>query len=198
VKEGDEEVISDYTITKAKMTLDTATADGVRNITASVTKLENGEWLPAAEVEMRIGVRRHGGILSVNDEQTFTTDSTGTATAELSKEKLPGDLHGNYIITARIEDNDQFGTLEINKTVPWGVATKADNSFFSKRTLWTTRFRTPWWLLFMAYPIIIGVWGTLIYLVFQLIKIRRLGTTKVERGSQKLKVKSKKVEPSAV
>ena len=39
VKEGNDEVLSDYTITKAKISLDTSTVDGVKNITASVMQL---------------------------------------------------------------------------------------------------------------------------------------------------------------
>ena len=174
VKEGDEEVISDYAITKTKMSLDTATEDGVRKITASVMKLENNKWLPAKDVEMKIGVERLGSILSAGDEATYTTDSTGSVTVELKKDSLPGDEKGNYIVAAKAEDNDQFGNLLIEKKVNWGTVQKTNNNFFNLRTLWTTRFRTPYWLLIMAYSIVIGVWGTLIYLVMQVIKIKKL------------------------
>jgi hypothetical protein len=175
VKAGEEEIISDYVISKAKIKLDTVTTDGVRTITASVMKLENNEWVPANEVEMKIGIERLGGILSAGDEATYTTDSTGTIAVELKKDSLPGDLKGNYILVARVEDNDQFGNLLVEKTVPWGTVFKTDNSFFNLRTLWTTRFRTPYWLLLMAYSIVIAVWGTMIYLVMQIVKIKKLG-----------------------
>ena len=175
VKAGEEEVISDYAINKAKITLDTATADGVRNITATVMKWVNNEWVPAAEVEMKLGIKRLGGILSAGDEATYTTDSSGLVTVELKKDSLPGDLKGNYVLAARVEDNDQFGNLLVEKIVPWGVVKKTENNFFNQRTLWTTRFRTPIWLLLMAYSIAISVWGTIIYLVVQLIKIGKIG-----------------------
>lgn len=175
VKAGEEEVISDYIITKAKIKIDTASTDGVRSITASVMKYENNEWVPAADVEMKLGIQRLGSILSAGDEATYTTDSTGMVTVELKKDSMPGDLKGNYVLAAKVEDNDQFGNLEVEKTVPWGTVVKADNSFFSLRTLWTTRFRTPYWLLFMAYGIVIAVWGTMIYLIMQIVKIKKLG-----------------------
>ena len=79
------------------------------------------------------------------------------------------------MLVAKVEDNEQYGNLIIEKTVPWGIATRVDNSFFNQRTLWSTRFRTPWWLLFMAYSIVIAVWGTIIYLVLQIVKIKKLG-----------------------
>lgn len=176
VKDGDEEVINDYIINKSKISIDTTTTDSVRSITASVMRSENNEWVPAKDVEMKIGVERIGGsILTAGDEETYTTDSTGTIVVEFKKNKLPGDAKGNFTIAARVDDNDELGNLLIEKTVPWGSATKVDTSFFNQRTLWTTRFKTPYWLLIMAYGIVIGVWGTMIYLVMQIMKIKKLG-----------------------
>ena len=123
---------------------------------------------------MKVGVTRSASILSAGDEDTYTTDSTGMATAEFKKDSLPGDNQGNITLVARIEDNDLYGNLSVEKTVPWGIAVKTETGFFDQRTLWSTRFRTPGWLLFMAYSIVISVWSVLIYLVFQLIKIKRL------------------------
>jgi len=183
VKEGDEEVLSDYTITKAKISLDTTTVDGVKNITASVMQLnEKNEWVPVPDVEITIGVKRMNSILPAGDEPSYTTDTSGTATAELKKDSLPGDEEGNYVIAAKVEDNDVVGNLRVEETVPWGVRTEIDRSFFKQRTLWSTRFRTPFWLLFTVYGIVIGVWGTLIYLVFNLIKIGKIGkNTNIEK-----------------
>ncbi len=175
VKAGDGEVIADYAITKAKITLDTSTTDGVRSITAAVMNLVHNEWMPAKDVEMKLGIQRNGSILSAGDEATYTTDSSGSVTVELKKDSMPGDMKGNYVLAARVEDNDQFGNLLVEKTVPWGVVTKPDTNFFDQRTLWSTRFKTPYWLLLIAYSIVIGVWGTLIYLVIQFFKIKKLG-----------------------
>lgn len=176
VMAGDEDVISDYVVTKSKITIDTATIDGIRNITVALMKWENDAWVPSPEVEMKVGISRNGGsILPAGDDETYTTDSTGMVMVELKKDSIPGDLKGNYVLAARVEDNEEFGNLLAEKTVPWGLVRIADNTFFNKRELWTTRFRTPIWLLAMAYSIIIGVWGTLIYLVVQIVKIKKLG-----------------------
>ena len=176
VKEGNEEVLSDYTITKSRISLDTTTVDGVKNITASVMQLnKKNQWVPVPDVEITIGVKRMNSILPAGDEPTYTTDPTGTATAELKKDSLPGDEKGNYILAAKVEDNDVVGNLRVEQTVPWGVRTETDHSFFKQRTLWSTRFRTPFWLLFTVYGIVIGVWGTLLYLVFNLVRIGKIG-----------------------
>ena len=184
VMAGDEEVISDYVVTKSKITIDTSTTDGIRNITVALMKWENDAWVPSPEVEMKVGILRNGGsILPAGDDETYTTDSTGMLAVELKKDSIPGDLKGNYVLAARVEDNEEFGNLLAEKTVPWGLVRVADNTFFNKRELWTTRFRTPFWLLAMAYSIVIGVWGTIIYLVIQLFKIKKMGVAVAESSS---------------
>ena len=173
----DDQSATEFTITRSKITIDTTNEDGVRNITASVMKSENGSWVPAGSVEMKLGViRMDNSILSAGEEPTYTTDSTGVATAEFKRDGLPGDLKGNLMLTASVEDNDELGNLIIEKPVNWGVAVKEDKNFFDQRTLWTTRFKTPYWLLAIAYCISIGVWSTILYLVFQLIKLKKLGS----------------------
>lgn len=185
VKEGEKEIISDFIIHKGKITLDTANIDGVRSITASVSKLEGSEWVPVPDVELKIGVERQGSILSAGDDETYTTDSTGSISVELAKTELPGDPKGNYVIAARADDNELLGNLLIEKTVPWGKATVATTGFFDQRTLWSARLRAPYWLLFMVYSIVIGVWGSLIYLVIQIIKIKKLGDERPKHKTQK-------------
>lgn len=167
---------AEASISKSKIVIDTTSDAETRTVLVKVEAFNGTAWTPVKDVEMKLGVSRtSGSILSAGDEATYTTDSTGTVTAEFKKLALPGDEKGNIVLVAKVEYNEQLGNLRIDKTVPWGVAEKIDNSFFNQRTLWSTRFRTPFWLLFMAYSIVIGVWGTLIYLVFQMIKIKKLG-----------------------
>jgi hypothetical protein len=172
---AEDERTTELEITKAKIEIDTSSADGVRTVTVKVMYLENNDWVPAKDVEMKIGISRQASILSAGDEETYTTDSAGTVSAEFKKDSLPGDQQGNIVLAAKVEDNDLYGNLLVEKTVHWGVAVSPEKNFFDQRTLWSTRFKTPFWLLFMAYAIVIGVWGTIIYLVAQIVKINKLG-----------------------
>ena len=172
----EEEITAELEVTKSKIEIDTSSnEEGVRSISVKVMFFENNAWVPAPDVEMRVGVSRLGGILSAGDAETYTTDSTGSVSVEFKRDSLAGDLQGNYILAAKVEDNDSYGNLLVEKTVPWGVAYKPDTTFFSLRNLWTTQFRSPYWLLFMAYSIVFGVWGTMIYLIRQMWKIKKLG-----------------------
>lgn len=175
-KDG-EETISEFPVTKAKISIDTVYEDGIRSIAVSVMKYENDAWVPANEVEMIVGVQRLGGVLSAGEENTYTTDSSGVVTVEFNKKNLPGNDKGEIQLVARVDDNEFFGNLLVEKTVGWGVPGVHDDSFFTKRSLWSRGNRPPYWLMFMATGIIIAVWGTLIYLVIQLFKIKKLGTS---------------------
>lgn len=163
-------------ITKSRMLIDTISSDGEKKIMVTVTSFNGTHWEPVKDVEMRVGVYRSaGGILAAGDKETYTTDSSGIVTADFTRLNLPGDEKGNFLLVAKVDENEMLGYLRTEKLVPWGVAVQPDTGFFNQRTLWATRFRTPIWLLFMAYSIVIGVWGTLVYLIFQIIKIKKLG-----------------------
>ena len=164
-------------VQKGKIVIDTTSDEETRNITVTVTKLENGEWVPAPEVEMKIGVERLGGILTAGEDETYTTDSSGIITVEFIHKELPGDEKGLISLVARVDDNEMLGNMLVKTSAPWGVATTADDSFFEQRSLWARSSKAPYWLMFLAYGIIAGVWGTLLYLVFQLVKVIRMGKT---------------------
>jgi len=170
-----DEITAELEITKARIVVDTSNNDGIRTVNVKTMFFENNDWVPAKDVEIKVGINRLGGMLPAGDEETYTTDSAGAVSAEFKKDSLPGDQHGNIVLAAKVDDNELYGNLLVEKIVPWGIAVKHNNNFFNQRTLWSTRFRTPWWLLFMAYSIVIGVWGTIIYLILQMIKIKKLG-----------------------
>ncbi len=166
---------TDLKISKAKIEIDTLTEEDVKKVNARVMHLEGSEWQPAKDVELKIAVKRSLGNVPIGDEETYTTDSAGMATADFKRDSLPGDAKGNLVLIAWTEENETYGNITGEKIVNWGRSSIIDNTFFDKRTLWSTRFRSPFWLLGLAYGIIIGVWGTLIYLITRIIKMRKLG-----------------------
>jgi hypothetical protein len=158
-------------LTKAKLQVDTASG---RSVVVHLVELKKGRWTPVNGVDVKVAVRRMGGDLTIADAATYTTDSTGSFSADFKRDNLPGDSHGNITLVASVDDNDSYGTLSAEKSVPWGVY-RPWVSDYDRRTLYARRGRSPLWLNFMAYSIILLVWGSLVYLLTQLIKIRRLG-----------------------
>jgi hypothetical protein len=169
-----DEVTAESSITKTKLLIDTVSGMETRSIRVRVMELKENEWVPARDVELKLGVKRLGGELPIGEEETYTTDSTGEVIAEFQKAELPGDTAGNLILVARVDDNELYGNLLAEGGVPWGIASKVTDAF-NERTLWSTRDKAPIWLLSAAAFIVIIVWGTIFFLLLQIIKIRKLG-----------------------
>jgi hypothetical protein len=169
-----EEESTDVEISKAKITLDTTTDGDSKSAKITVLAWKDHDWVPVKGVEVKVGVRRLGGFLTVDKDESYTTDSTGQFTAEFKRDSLPGDASGILTLVAKVDDHDQFGNLIVEKSVPWGVPAKAGIDF-NKRTLFSTRDKAPVWLLFMAFTITFSVWAVLIYLIRQIILINKLG-----------------------
>lgn len=173
---------AEITITKTKLVLDTVEGSSERSFwvkayAAGAVTGGSVEWLPAKELEIRLGVERLGGILKVTEEDTYMTDSAGEIIAPFKDTSLPGDPRGILQLAAKVEENDAYGTLLVTKDVPWGRPTAIDTGFFDQRTLWSTRFRTPWWLLAIVYAMSLGIWGTLIFVIRALVQTVKLGKT---------------------
>ncbi len=167
-----DETNTELSIAKARIIIDTADD---KNVTATLCEYKENNWVPVKGVDIKLGIKRLGGDLQIGEEQSYTTDSTGKVKGEFKKIGIPGNETGNIVLVAKVEDNDQYGNLRIEKSVPWGAKFVANKDFFQKTALWASRFHSPIWLLFLAYSIVIVVWGTLIYLVMLIIKIKKLG-----------------------
>jgi len=171
---GSAPLSADVTVKKAILVIDTASADGIRTITAQLKERSGNDWVAVKDIEMKLGIKRSLGNLTVGDAETYTADSTGTASAEFKKDSMPGDESGNIILVAKVEDNDVYGNLVVERSVPWGKAPKLEQGFWH-RSLWSTGDRAPIWLLAIAFGIILGVWGVIMYLIRQLFRIRKMG-----------------------
>ena len=162
----------DLAITKAKLKIDTAEG---KMITAKMVALVDTIWKPIAAVDVIVGVKRLGGILNANETQTFPTDSaTGGVIAEFKRDSIPGDQNGNITIIATVADNDKYGNLSSEMQVPWGKKSLYMTNF-DHRTLFARRGHSPIWLELLAYTIVIAVWSIIIFLLFQIKKIKKLG-----------------------
>ncbi|MEO8413230.1 MAG: hypothetical protein ABI472_06205 [Ginsengibacter sp.] len=172
---GQELLSADITIKKAILTIDTTSVDGVRTVIGELKEKSGNAWVPVNNIDMNLSIKRMLGNLSVGDEATYTSDSTGVSSAEFKRDSIPGDEKGNITLVAKVDDNDTYGTLLAEKTVNWGKAINPPKDFFAQRTLWSTRSETPVWLLITVFSIVIGIWGTVLYLVLMIIKIKKLG-----------------------
>jgi hypothetical protein len=174
VAEGDKEynpARAEASVTKAHLQIDTTAG---RGIVVSILELKNGAWTPVKGVEIKVGIRRSGSDLPAGDKESYTTDSTGKIEADFKRDGLPGDRTGLLTLVAKVEDNDTYGNLRVERSEPWGAVLKLTDNF-NDRSLWAARFKTPFWLLFMEYFIFFSVWSVILYLISMLIKIKKAG-----------------------
>jgi len=158
-------------LTKARIKIDTS-AD--KKIVATLLEQKDSSWVPVPKVDLKIAVKRLGGDLNVSETPTYTTDSLGIVEAEYKYLNLPGDSAGNLILIASVEDNDVYGNLTSEKSVPWGTASKYVSTY-DTRSLFARRGWSPLWLEWMAYSITAAVWIILFYLFIQIRKLKKLG-----------------------
>lgn len=170
-----EDELVEIEITKARIDLTLSEEDSVRTIHAKVLAFQDSSWVDVPETEIKFVVTRLLSDLSAGEEESYTTDEAGEASAEFNM-IIPGDSAGNIIVGAKIEDHELYGNLMTTKVLKWGVPLKHDGSF-AKRTLFATRDKTPLWLLIFPNLIIAFVWGAILYLIYQITRIIKLGRT---------------------
>lgn len=168
----------DLTVARAKIIVDTASG---RKIAATVVEWKDTGWSPVKGVDLAIAIKRLDAYLNINQTATFTTDSTGSVQADFKRDSIPGDVNGNIVIVAKLDDNDNYGNLLQELTVPWGTKF-VDTNTFGERSLFATRNRAPIWLLLMVYFIVACVWGTLVFLVINLFRIKKAGKELLATG----------------
>ena len=130
-----------------------------------VARLYRVSMEPIVNAEIKVYVERSFAPLILGDE-FYKTDKDGTIVVPI-KSDIPGDEDGNIQILVKLEDDDSYGNLSA-KISALGVPITPDLSFYTNRTMWSTRDKTPLWLLIIPNMIIFGIWITIFYLIYQL------------------------------
>ena len=161
------------TIENVTIELETVMEDSTRMLRAHVFKKEGNDKKPLAKVELNFFATRTFGMLPLSTDN-LETDEDGMAELAYAGD-IPGDSSGNMMVSAKLADADTYGNVLAFQNTNWGKKTKIDNGFSKLTALWASRANVPLWLLIISNSIIGAVWGTIIYLVFQLFRIRKLG-----------------------
>lgn len=141
--------------------------DSVKTVTvwAFLTGGDNDTVRLAGET-VKVYVSRMFNPLMIG-EGTF--DDMGRFTCEFPAD-LPGEADGTVQVIARIEENEQYANIETVQSYPWGVPSMHGPTG-SHRALWTQI--APMWMIITLTILLSGVWGHYIYVIIQLILIKR-------------------------
>ena len=149
----------------ADMSLSFDTVDSVRTCKVTI----KSEGAPVADVSVRVAVKRLYTYMPMGKD--ITTDENGEATIEFPYD-LPGDDAGVLHVLAKVEDDENYGSFEAKADVNWGTP-KAKISK-AERSLAGSRGNAPVYFIVASVLIISGIWGTLVYVVLQVFKIRKI------------------------
>ena len=139
--------------------------DSVKTFNAKVTAGDK----PVKDVAVKFYVKRFFSNLPVGKE--VTTDENGVASVNFITQ-LPGDSLGNLTVIAKIDEDETVGTLESIGTVKWGKEMEKED-MESSRSFSASRSHAPIPLIIAANVIIFGVWATLLYVVYSLVRIKK-------------------------
>ena len=152
---------------EAKITLTFEKVDSLNVCKAFVTS----EGQPVIEVPVVLSVKRLFAKLPIGDP--IATDSTGVATFE-----FPNDIpskNGKLTIFASIVDDENYMNTETSGEVNWGTVVVTDNSNIDDRSFSAGRDRAPIYFIAISLVILGSIWGTLLYAVLQVFKIKKIG-----------------------
>ncbi len=143
--------------------------DDSRQVIANVVTTDmDGKKIPVKDITVKFYIQRLFGQMAATEDNSSTTDEAGNASFNYPKE-IPGGGNGELTIVARIEDNEQFGTLESNSTVNWGFTIPSEKNPFP-RALWEPY--APPSLIIVLCVLFGGVWITYSYIFYHLHKIK--------------------------
>jgi hypothetical protein len=152
----------DADIRARAFTKDSINYIGAELIDAAIDSTIAGESLD-------VQVERLFRSLPIGEEFNYT-DENGTIIVPVEA-GIPG-VNGILNVEVMLNDSDDYGTVKALVKAPFGTPI-VDESTFDKRTMWSARDKTPWFLLIFPNLLILGMWGLIGYLFINLYRIAK-------------------------
>ncbi len=152
---------------EAQIIANLITKDSINYISATLKETASDSVLAGESLDVQI--QRLFKPLKIGEEFNFT-DENGTILVPV-EEGIPG-MDGKLTIEVVLNDSDAYGTLKDIVIAPVGIPI-VDESTFDQRKMWSTRDKTPLFLLIFVNAIIFVVWGLFIYLIANLYRITK-------------------------
>ena len=162
--------ITSIEIRDAKVTI--IPIDSLKQIKVRLTQKDSSNHeLPIEGADIKCYVQRMFSRLPVGEEYNITDDN-GEVNIQIPPD-LPGDESGNLELIVGLEEDDTYGNITAHATLQWGSDVLIGKDTFDERTMWSSREKTPIYLLIWPNLMLLIVWGVIVYLLVQLRKIYR-------------------------
>lgn len=152
--------------------LEVSTGDEIKSITAFVHSADSAK-IPFPEVDVSFYIKREFGLMRIGESSNFT--GADGKVKVVFPEKIIGDIEGNVTILAKVENSFIYNDAESEVIRKWGDQLVTEEENFNRRALWGSRDKSPVWLLLLANGIIAGIWGVILYIIYNLFRIKKAG-----------------------
>ncbi|MBK7628746.1 MAG: cytochrome c [Bacteroidales bacterium] len=149
------------------------TANDVQKTITAFIRSADSLKQPLTEIDVHFYIERDFGLLQLGQETNFSGND-GKVTV-LFPDNIIGDFQGNVTILSKVENSFLYNDATVTVEQKWGMPLKTEDEIFSRRSLWGSRDKSPVWLLLLANGILAAVWGVIIYIIINLLKIKKAG-----------------------
>lgn len=145
-------------------------ADTNRAVTATLMIIgTDGKEKPVKDIPVKFYIQRMFGNMPAAEDNSLNTEENGEASFNYPKE-VSGGSSGVITVVTRIEDNEQFGTVDASANVKWGEIVPAEKNPFP-RALWEPY--APPSLIMVICILFGGVWSIYMYIFYTLYRIKK-------------------------
>ncbi len=141
--------------------------DSVKIVSVFAYEENDGEKIPVEEVDILLGVQRLYSVLPIDKVET---NEDGVGLLEFPDD-IPGDSTGMISIIAKIDEHDDYATVEKSAEVNWGTPVSYEVKPLP-RQLWTDE--APLWMIFSVFIILAGAWYHFFLSISKLRKIKKV------------------------
>lgn len=133
-------------------------------VNASTIGSNNGS-IPLEGTDIKFYIKGTFSLLNIGNEET---DENGKSKIEFPVD-MPGDTTGVLTIVVKIEEHDDFGTLEASGKINWGNPIPLEEE--KQRGLGDTD--APLWMVYTLIILLSAVWFHYLYVIFLIVRIKR-------------------------
>jgi mono/diheme cytochrome c family protein len=157
---------------KGKVELAFRFVDSTKTIIVKAVNPQEGVLIPVPGLGITVFAKRYFRDLKLNAD-ALITNADGEVEVDFPG-SLPGDSIGNVLLHARVTEGVS-DSVAVSAQIGWGKPFVYINPR-SERSLWNSTWMAPWWLLLSYFGVVIGVWGTIFYIVLEVGKLKKIGS----------------------
>jgi len=140
-------------------------SDNEKILVKVTTRNEEGVSIPMAGIKVNFFIQRYFGNLKFNSSKT---NNNGEISIPFPLD-IPGNETGQATLIVSLDGElKNISTTMENANI---CAPTQPINIFEKRIMWSENHRTQWWIILTYLGVVIGVWSTIFYVVFQISRI---------------------------